>query len=68
MKNIILIYFSMKNTLKSNHNHIPKLALNLLAYKVINLLDKQVLKTLWAWLNCISIVSLIIYDEWFVPF
>ena len=36
----------MKNTLKSNYNHIPKLALNLLAYKVINLLDKQVLKTL----------------------
>jgi hypothetical protein len=25
-KNIILIYFGMKNTLKNNHNHIPKQA------------------------------------------
>jgi hypothetical protein len=26
-KNIILMHFSMKNTLKSNRNHIPKQAL-----------------------------------------
>jgi hypothetical protein len=40
-KNIILMHFGMKNTLKSNHNHTPKQALKL---------HVGVLSLGWAWL------------------